>query len=388
MPRPVMTDDPPNHPALLPAGLRDLLPPEAETEAASVEALMGVFASHGYQRVKPPLLEFEDSLLAGSGAAVAEQTFRILDPESHRMMGLRADTTPQIARIATARLARAPRPLRLSYAGQCLRVRGSQIAPERQVAQAGIELIGCDSPAADAEIVLVGAEALAAVGLDRLSIDLTMPTLAPSLLDQAGVTGQTRSALARALDRKDAAAVAEHGGALAETLTELLLAAGPAGPALAALRRLPLPEAARTLADRLEATTEAILARAPGLRLTVDPVEFRGFRYHTGVSVTVYAPGRHEELGRGGRYVCGETEPATGLTLFPDAVLRAVPPRGTRPRVYLPAATPEAQGAALRQAGFATVAGLEHRPDETAEAARLGCSHILREGEATPVPRG
>ena len=95
----------PNHRALLPAGLRDLLPPDAETEAAAVEALMEVFAAHGYQRVKPPLLEFEDSLLAGSGAAVAEQTFRLMDPDSQRMMGLRADTTPQVARIATTRLA-------------------------------------------------------------------------------------------------------------------------------------------------------------------------------------------------------------------------------------------------------------------------------------------
>ena len=107
---------------------------------------MDVFAAHGYQRVKPPLLEFEDSLLAGSGAAVAEQTFRLMDPDSQRMMGLRADTTPQVARIATTRLADAPRPLRLSYAGQCLRVRGTQLAPDRQIAQAGIELIGHDSP--------------------------------------------------------------------------------------------------------------------------------------------------------------------------------------------------------------------------------------------------
>ena len=188
-----MSDDVSNHRALLPAGLRDLLPPDAETEAASVEALMEVFAAHGYQRVKPPLLEFEDSLLAGSGVAVAEQTFRLMDPESQRMMGLRADTTPQVARIATTRLAHAPRPLRLSYAGQCLRVRGSQLAPDRQIAQAGIELIGCDNPAADAEIVLVGAEALASVGLTRTSFDLTLPTLVPVLLDDAGFTGPTRA---------------------------------------------------------------------------------------------------------------------------------------------------------------------------------------------------
>src|SRR5271170_1534238 len=194
-----MTDDPPPNPALLPAGLRDLLPPEAETEAASVEALMAAFAQHGYQRVKPPLLEFEDGLLAGTGAATADQTFRLMDPDTHRMMGVRADITPQVARIATTRLAGAPRPLRLSYAGQCLRVRSTQLAPERQVAQAGIELIGPDIAAADAEIVLVGAEALAALGLTRLSFDLTMPPLVDKLIEEAGVASAHRGPLARAL---------------------------------------------------------------------------------------------------------------------------------------------------------------------------------------------
>ena len=181
-----MTDDSPPNPALLPAGLRDLLPPEAEIEAQAVERLMAAFAAHGYERVKPPLLEFEDGLLTGSGGAVAEQTFRLMDPDTHRMMGLRSDMTPQVARIATARMARAPRPLRLSYAGQTLRVRGTQLAPERQVAQAGIELIGTDAPEADAEMVLVGAEALAAVGLTRVGFDLTLPPLATLILIREG----------------------------------------------------------------------------------------------------------------------------------------------------------------------------------------------------------
>ena len=379
-----MTDDLPN-PALLPAGLRDLLPPEAETEASAVEALMGVFAAHGYQRVKPPLLEFEDSLLAGSGAAVAEQTFRLMDPDSQRMMGLRADTTPQVARIATTRLANAPRPLRLSYAGQCLRVRGNQLAPDRQIAQTGIELIGPDSPAADAEIVLVGAEALAAVGLTRVSFDLTLPMLVPSLLDDAGFAGPARASLARALDRKDAASVLRHGGALAPVLTELLLAAGPADRALAALQAARLPNSAGALAARLTAAVAVVRARAPALRLTIDPVEFRGFRYETGVSVTVYAPGRHEELGRGGRYMCGETEPATGLTLFPDAVLRAAPPRQARPRVFVPLAASGDAAARLRREGYATVAALAAAPDDAAEARRLGCSHVLRDGVAVAL---
>jgi ATP phosphoribosyltransferase regulatory subunit len=386
-----MTDDDfPPSPALLPAGLRDLLPPDAETEASAVEALMSVFAAHGYQRVKPPLLEFEDSLLAGSGSAVADQTFRLMDPDSQRMMGLRADTTPQVARIATTRLAGAPRPLRLSYAGQCLRVRGNQLAPDRQVAQAGIELIGHDSPEADAETVLVAAEALAAIGLTRISFDLTLPMLVPSLLDDAGLTGPDRAPLARALDRKDAAAVARHGGALAPVLTELLLAAGPADRALTALAAARLSNTAGTLAIRVAQTVAAIRRRAPDLRLTVDPVEFRGFRYETGVSVTVYAPGRYEELGRGGRYVCGETEPATGLTLYPDAILRVAPSRQARPRVFIPFGADPVIASALRTDGYATVAALvEAGPDpadDAAEAARLGCSHILRAGGAAPLP--
>lgn len=380
-----MTDDLPPNPALLPAGLRDLLPPDAETEASAVEALMTVFAAHGYQRVTPPLLEFEDSLLAGSGVAVADQTFRLMDPDSQRMMGVRADTTPQIARIATTRLAAAPRPLRLSYAGHCLRVRGSQLAPDRQVAQAGVELIGHDSPEADAETVLVAAAALEAVGLTRVSFDLTLPMLVPSLLDDAGLAGPDRVALARALDRKDAAAVSRHGGRLAAVLTDLLLAAGPADRALAALAEARLPNLAGVLAERVAQTVIAIRAAAPSLRLTVDPVEFRGFRYETGVSVTVYAPGRHEELGRGGRYMCGDSEPATGLTLYPDAILRVAPLRQARPRVFVPFGADRVTLSGLHADGFATVAGLAPVTDDAAEAVRLGCSHILRAGKAALI---
>ena len=380
-----MTDDLPPNPALLPAGLRDLLPPDAETEAAAVGALMDVFAAHGYQRVKPPLLEFEDALLSGSGAAVADQTFRLMDPDSQRMMGLRADTTPQVARIATTRLGQAPRPLRLSYAGQCLRVRGSQLAPDRQIGQAGIELIGPDSPEADAETILVAAEALAAVGLTRVSFYLTLPTLTPIMMEEAGITGAARLALSRALDRKDAAAVAREAGPLAPVLTSLLLAAGAVDGALRALEQATLPAAARVLAERLVATVAAIRARAPALRLTIDPVEFRGFRYETGVSVTVFAPGRHEELGRGGRYLCGADEPATGLTLYPDAILRVAPARSARPRAYVPFGADRDQAAALRDQGFATVAGLTAVGDAEADARRLGCTHILRGGAAVAL---
>jgi ATP phosphoribosyltransferase regulatory subunit len=381
-----VTDDQPAYPALLPAGLRDLLPPDAEIEAAAIEAMLGCFAGHGYQRVKPPLVEFEQSLLGGSGAAVAEQTFRMMDPESHRMLAIRADTTPQVARIATTRLATAPRPLRLSYAGQCLRLRGSQLAPDRQVAQAGIELIGSDSAEADAEIVLVGAEALAAAGLTQVSFDLTMPTMAALLLDSEPFKPERRQALAHALDRKDAAAVTALGGGIAATLTNLLLAAGEAGPALAALSVAKLPPEARALADRLAAVVAAIRARAPALRLTVDPLEFRGFRYHTGPCLTVYALGHQQELGRGGRYISGEREPATGLTLFPDAILGAAKPPRPRPRLYLPAGTDGAIAAGFRAQGYATIAALgeDVQPAED-EARRLLCTHVLTDGAPVPL---
>lgn len=375
-----MTDMPLN-PALLPAGFRDLLPPDAETEALSVEALMAVFASHGYERVKPPLLEFEDSLLSGSGAAVAEQTFRLMDPGTHRMMGLRPDMTPQVARIAATRLINAPRPLRLSYSGACVQTQGGSLAADRQVTQAGIELIGPDQPAADAEIIVLGARALSAIGLARFSFDLTLPPLAPTLIEEAGIPAADRPALMRALDRKDAAEVARHGGRLARTLTDLLLGAGPAARALEVLRQAELSPGAATLVERMAASVSAIQARAPDLRLTIDPIEFRGWRYHTGLCVTVYAPGRHEELGRGGRYLSGGGEPACGLTLRPEAILRAIPARPMRPRLFLAFDTADDAAASLRARGFATVAALDAVADAAAEARRLNCTHVLSNGE-------
>jgi ATP phosphoribosyltransferase regulatory subunit len=380
-----MDDQVSPHPALLPAGLRDLLPPEADVEAAGVAAAMAVFESHAYRRVKAPLLEFEDSFLGGSGAAVADQSFRIMDPDSHRMMVLRADMTPQIARIAGTRLAGLPRPLRLSYAGECVRVRSTAPGTDRQVPQTGIELIGADSAAADAEVMLVAVEALTALGLQRLSLDLTLPTLVPALLDDAGIDPAARRLLSHALDRKDAAAVTQHAGALAPVLTGLLLAAGPAAPALDALRRASLPRACRGLADRLREVVALLHAADRQLRLTIDPLEFRGYRYHTGVALTVFAPGRHEELGRGGRYFSADGEPATGITLYADAALRAATKPAAQKTVFLPFGTAAAEARALRAAGFVTLAGLEGAASPEAEARRLRCSHVLVGGEASEV---
>lgn len=371
------------HPALLPAGLADLLPPEAEQQARAAEAIMDCFAAHGYQRVTPPLLEFEDSLFSGSGAATSEQTFRLMDPESQRMMGLRADTTPQIGRLATSRLASAPRPLRLAYCGPVLLVRGTQMQPERQLSQAGIELIGPDTALADAEIIITAVAALAKAGLNDLSIDLTIPRLVPSLLET--LPPHLHPALAHALDRKDAAAVARLGGPQAGLLLALLDASGPADKAIPALLAACLPAAGLAQAERLAEVVAGVRAHLPHLPLTVDPVEFRGYRYHTGISMTIFATGQQVELGRGGRYLCGEAEPATGITLYPDRIIRLAPPVALRPRLYLPYGTSASEAEAARQAGYATVPGLAPHAAPGVEAARLGCSHLFLNGSITAL---
>lgn len=376
-----MNETPQLHPALLPSGLRDVLPPEAELEARSVAAIMDCFAAHGYERVNPPLLEFEDSLFSGSGAATADQAFRLMDPESQRMMALRADTTPQIARLATTRLADSPRPLRLAYAGQCLRIRGSHLQPERQIAQAGIELIGNDTAEADAEIILTAVEALATIGLSNLSVDLTIPRLVPELLN--GIPAARKTLLGHALDRKDAAAVAELGDA--PILLQLLNASGPAERGVPALLAITLSGEAKTQVLRLADTVAAIRRVKPDLPLTVDPVEFRGYQYHTGVCMTLFAPGRQAELGRGGRYICGDAEPATGITLYPDTITRLAPPPALRQRIYLPHGTPAAEAASCRTKGFATIAGLAPLAEFKAEARHLSCSHIFLDGTITPL---
>src|ERR1700741_2160475 len=218
-----MSDAP--HPALLPTGMHDLLPPEAEVEAQVVARLMATLAAHGYERVKPPLVEFEETLFSGAGATMANATFRMMDPASHRMIGVRADMTPQIVRIAAARLADAPRPLRLSYAGQVLRVTGSEIRPERQIGQVGAELIGAAGPAADVEVIAVAGEALTAIGVPELSVDVTLPTLVPAVAEAYDIAGARAAALRAALDHKDAAAVAAVAGGAGGRFEGLLAAA-------------------------------------------------------------------------------------------------------------------------------------------------------------------
>jgi ATP phosphoribosyltransferase regulatory subunit len=239
--------------ALLPAGLRDILPPDAAFAADLVQRLRACFAGYGYEWVDPPLVEFEDTLFDGAGAAMTHETFRLMDPVSQRMMGLRTDITVQVARIATTRLAKAPRPLRLAYAGDVLRIKGKQLRPERQFTQIGAELIGSESEAADVEAVTMAIDGLTRLGVAKLSVDLTVPALVPHVLAAIEAPARAAAAVRAALDRKDAAGVDVAAAPLGQGATVfglLLRAAGTAESALDKLARIPLPNAARREACR------------------------------------------------------------------------------------------------------------------------------------------
>lgn len=378
--------------ALLPAGLRDRLPPEAGYAADLVQRLRACFAGYGYDWVDPPLVEFEDSLLDGAGAAITGDTFRLMDPVSQRMMGIRADMTVQVARIATTRLAAAPRPLRLAYGGDVLRVRSKQLRPERQFMQIGAELIGAAEAAADVEAVVMAVDALTAIGVGRLTVDLTLPTLVPALIKGLGVPLRDIAALRAALDRKDAVAVesaAPELGGRALIFGALLRAGGTAVSALAELEKIDWPGTARDEAKRLVAVARELTAALPDVHFTVDPVENRWLEYHTGVCFTVLRSGVRGELGLGGRYRAGRIgnarppEPATGLTLYLEPILRALPAADAPDGVYLPFGTPREIGVRLRAEGRRTVAGLAPEPtgDFRAEARRLGCTEVWQDGQ-------
>ncbi|MGH6622125.1 MAG: ATP phosphoribosyltransferase regulatory subunit [Alphaproteobacteria bacterium] len=372
--------------SLLPNGLRDGLPPDAAHEADIHNLVLATFAARGYERVEPPLVEFEESLLNGAGEALALSTFRLMDPVSQRMMGVRADMTPQIARIATTRLRKAPRPLRLSYGGPVLRVRGNPLQPDREFRQAGVELIGAEASAADCEVILLAFEALKASGVRQLSVDLTLPTLVPGVCAEMSLDAAKARKIRVALDRKDAAALAAIGGNAAGMLGRLLDAAGPVEKAMPVLASATLPPGPAAERARLIAVTEVLQREAPGLVITVDPVENRGFEYHSGLSFTFFARGVRGELGCGGRYLAGHAgEPSTGFSLFLHNLLRAVEFPPPAKRLLLPPGTGEAAGAALRAQGWVTVAALAENAEMPAEARRLLCSHFLVGGSPVAV---
>ncbi|MEL0003957.1 MAG: ATP phosphoribosyltransferase regulatory subunit, partial [Rhodospirillales bacterium] len=264
---------------LLPTGLIDALPPDAEQESAAAERALNLLALYGYQQVAPPLLEFEESFLTGAGEPLARETFRIMDPASQRMLVLRSDMTPQISRIAATRLSNVPRPLRLCYLGQVLRVSGGRPGAERQLRQAGAELIGSSRPEADAEIVLLAAAALKAIGVEDVTVDLNLPRMASSAAISAGLVDEATPALIDALDRKDISEIARVAPDAAGLLGQLIDAGGRADEALESIKSAELDPISAKRVERLETIVSLVRAEAPDLLMTIDFVEHRGFDY-------------------------------------------------------------------------------------------------------------
>ena len=366
-------------PGLLPEGLRDRLPPHAEALAALVRSLTACFAAHGYERVQPPLVEYETSLGSRLGGAARRELLRFTDPVSQHTLALRSDITGQVGRIAVTRLAGTVRPLRLSYAGPVLRVRGSQLDPSRESVQAGVELIGSDGGIAAAEVIGLAVEALRGTGLGSVSSDLTLPTLVADLVAAGWPTGAaTLAEVQTLLDGKDVGGLAELG---AGAFTPLIAAAGPVHPALERLAALALPDAVHA---RLAAVT-ALVDGLPDVAITLDPTERHGFEYQTWIGFSLFGAGVQGEIGRGGAYRIvtpdGDSEAAIGFSLYVDSLvdlgLGPVPPR----RVLIPCGTDPAIAAALRRDGWSTVAALSI----DADPADFRCTHIVDGLEAKPI---
>lgn len=371
---------------LLPEGLEDRLPREAATTTRVMRAIQDVMHGHGYDRVLPPMIEFEQSLAARMAGIRSRRMFRFVDPASLRMMALRSDFTPQIGRIAATRLAGVARPLRLMYAGQVLTIKGDGLDPARERLQCGAELIGTDNVAAAAEVLGLAIAALQAAGASGISIDFTLPDLVDTLAAQAFPLAPDQiEAVRRELDTKDAGGLVEAGGA---AYLPLLYATGDLDTAL---DRLGAIDTGGVLAERLAALRAIAAAVAgEGVRLTLDPTERHGFEYQSWFGFTIYADGVRGLLGRGGTYRIGtaggaDSEPATGFSLYPDALIALLAAHeAADDRLFLPLDHDRAIAARLRAIGWRTVAALSAADD----AAALGCTHVLSGDEAVRICTG
>lgn len=368
---------------LLPEGLGDRLPLHAAASQRVRRAALDVLASHGYERVETPSIEFEKSLASRMAGVQVRRMFRFVDPVSLRMLALRSDITAQVARIAATGLAAAARPLRLSYAGQVVTIKGDGLDPVRERLQLGAELIGTDAVTAAAELVELAIESLRAAGATGISVDFTLPDLVDTLCAQAlplaeGMIGAVR----QMLDAKDAGGLVDAGGG---AYLPLLYAVGPFETAI---ERLAAFDAGGVLASRIAGLRE-IAARVNGTaRLTLDPSERHGFEYQSWFGFTIYAEGISGALGRGGTYrILGSAgdetgEAAVGFSLYPDPlieVLAAEMPE--RKALFLPLGHDRDLANRLRSIGWITVAALDEGDDPIA----LGCSHRLENGEAVPL---
>ena len=369
--------------ALLPAGLQDVLYPQAQDDAKASEIIMDCLASFGYERVQPPLVEFEDSLLSDRlGAALSDKTFRLLDPLSHKMMALRADMTAQIARISGSRLAHMPRPLRLSYCGAVMRVVPDVLNPERQMVQAGAELIGSADALASAEMIGLGVRALNKAGISGLTIDIGVPHLFDVIAQDCEASLLDK--MADALRLRDSDALYALSDDAATMLAKLLDASGQSRDDITEL----LPQLSGKARDMVETVlhVQSVLKEIwPDLPVTFDLLDRRDGDYHQGLHFAIFSDGLRGEIARGGAYQTGYGEDATGLSIYMERVLRALPQTEKSPKIYVAATAGLATAMALVERGRHVVMGSLNADPDT-EARTQNCDYIIYKADDMPAP--
>lgn len=365
----------------LPSGCYDVLPPLARHESHISQALLATFEAHGFEQVSPPLLEYSDNLLAGRGERLSSRMFRVMDPTSNRVMGIRPDITLQIARIASSKLKDAPRPLRLSYNGLILRLQGEQLKPDRQLRQAGIELIGAASPEADSEVILVAAAALKKLGVKNFTIDLNLPSITAAMVASDALDPEQVGRLYEAISHKDIATLNDLPLIYKDSLIALLGATGDARAALATIEKLELPTSARALCNNLRDVVFALeREQDANWTLTVDAAESQGYGYHSGVGFAIFVPGLAYEIGRGGRYMAGD-EPATGFTLYVETLRELITPAKEAAKVLLVDAITQAKKEELHAQGYVTLPALPSFGGAKEQAKKLGCAYVYEQNE-------
>jgi len=321
----------------LPPGSRDLLPPASRNRRHLTHRLIGVFERWGFAQAMTPLLEYYDVLARGLSAEDRRQCVRFIDPRGGAVIALRSDFTPQIARMAALRLPalEAPKTLRVSYADELVRLpEGERDSAEQH--QAGVELVGDDDPAADAELIALCHTALVESGLSEFRIDLSHREVVRTVLEPLGLSEASRGQVEGLLARKDRGGVlgllAELGvddakARAAASLCSLYGDAKVLGAAEQALAGLDGGSAVAGLRAVLEQLEH--LDPVASSRIDVDLGEVRGFEYYTGLRMRVWAPGVPRPIVRGGRYDhllgrYGTPAPATGFAIDLDALEAAL----------------------------------------------------------------
>ncbi|TCJ17923.1 ATP phosphoribosyltransferase regulatory subunit [Parasulfuritortus cantonensis] len=378
------------HAWLLPEYIEDILPPYARQAEMLRRRLLDLLDGYGYELVCPPMIEYLESLLTGAAGDLDLKTFKMVDGLSGRMMGLRADITPQAARI-DAHLLNRQGVTRLCYAGPVLHARPEGLAGSREPYQLGAELFGHAGLEADREILQLLVAALAATGLPEVRISLGHVGLFRALSAAAGVSAEVERPLFRALRAKDAPTLAQlteglagHWRAAFLRLPELY---GDVSVLAAARAELPdLPGVVRALDD-----LEALLAVDGGRGLAVDLSDLRGFGYHTGAVFAAYVGGQAQSVALGGRYdntgaVFGRSRPATGFSLDLRRILNSLPEPAARPGILAPLGGDAALAgrvAELRAAGERVVTEF---PGQAGTGADLGCDRkLVREAGAWTI---